>query len=129
MKPFGARPSHIAKHDHMRKFPNRLNQQIARAATSAGLKNIYLEWPREAIEGRKHYLWYDVKGKYKETLWLFEIQPGGKKSWIQDSRASSHSDKIDWAIHNNAEFMIIPAFGHNEQTITILIKEQLMRRK
>jgi len=113
----------------MREFPDRIIQQVAHAASAAGLKEIFIEWPPQGIEGNKHWLWYRVKGVYQEKTWLFEIQPGGKKSWVQRHIASSHIDKINWAHENGAEFMEIPAFGHNEQTIAILIKEQLMRRK
>lgn len=123
-----ARKNLITQHDKMRNFPARLVQQIAEAATKAGLKQVHIEWPPQGVFGQKHWLWYRVKGVYKEKTWLFEIQPGGKKSWVQEHMASSHNEKINWAWENGAEFMVIPAYGFNTQALTILIKEQLMRR-
>lgn len=114
----------------MREFPERINLQLANAAKAAGLKEVQIEWPTEGAEGERHILWYDVSGISEEGLrWCLEIQPGGKKSWIQKHMQEGYLDKIEWTILNGCAFLEIPAFGHNTQTMTILIKEAMMKRR
>ena len=114
----------------MREFPERINQQLADAARAAGLSEVQIEWPTEGAQSERHILWYDVSGLDKNKLrWCLEIQPGGKKSWIQKHMKEGFLDKVEWAVLHGHAFLEIPAFGHNTQTMTILIKEAMMKRR
>ena len=114
----------------MREWPVRANIQLAAAARNAGLNEVELEWPTDGAQGEHHILWYDVSGiDNNGERWCLEIQPGGTKSWIQKHMKEGFLDKVEWAIMHGYAFVEIPAFGHNEQTMTILIKEAMMKRR